>query len=130
MRKVTTFTGNNKTEWRDPTNQSVLINYRNIMQKVKFTLAQAMKAQRGNGGIALSLTSALDKGGWLTPSPGRFTPGKETRYPLYRRLGGLQGRSGRVRKFWSPLGIPSPDRPSHSDSLYQLSYPGPPTVGI
>ena len=28
----------------------------------------------------LSLTSALDRGGWLTPRPGRFTPGKETRY--------------------------------------------------
>ena len=36
----------------------------------------------------LSLTSALDGGGWLTSSPGRFTPGKGTRYPLYRRLGG------------------------------------------
>jgi hypothetical protein len=30
-----------------------------------------------------------------TPRPGRFTPGK-TRYPLYRRLGGPQGRSGRI----------------------------------
>jgi hypothetical protein len=29
-------------------------------------------------------------------------PRKETRYPLYRRLGGPQGRSGRVRKI-SPL---------------------------
>jgi hypothetical protein len=37
-------------------------------------------------------------GGWLTPRTGRFTPRKETRYPLYRRLGGPQGRSGRVRK--------------------------------
>ena len=46
----------------------------------------------------LSLTSALDGGGWSTPRPGRFTPGKETRYPLYRRLGRPQGRSGRVRK--------------------------------
>ena len=36
-------------------------------------------------------------GGWLTPRPGRFTPGKETLYPSYRRLGGPQGRSGRVR---------------------------------
>jgi hypothetical protein len=35
---------------------------------------------------------------WLAPGPGRFTPGKETRYPLYRRLGGPQGRSGQVRK--------------------------------
>ena len=31
-------------------------------------------------------------------APGRFTPGKMTQYPLYRRLGGTQGQSGRVRK--------------------------------
>jgi hypothetical protein len=37
-------------------------------------------------------------GEWLTPRPGRFTPGKETRYPLYRRLGGSQSRYGRVGK--------------------------------
>jgi hypothetical protein len=30
-------------------------------------------------------------------APAALPPGK-TRYPLYRRLGGLQGRSGRVRK--------------------------------
>ena len=42
---------------------------------------------------------------WLTPRPGRFTPGKETRYPLYRRLGGLQGRFGRVRKISLPPGF-------------------------
>jgi hypothetical protein len=42
----------------------------------------------------LSLTLALNGGGWSTPRPGHFTPGKETRYPLYRRLGGPQGRSG------------------------------------
>ena len=46
----------------------------------------------------LSLTSATDGGGWLTPRPGRFTPKKETRYPLYRWLGGPQNRYGRVRK--------------------------------
>ena len=49
----------------------------------------------------LSLTSALDGGGWSTPRPGRFTLGK-TRYPLHRRLGGPQVRSGGVRKI-SPL---------------------------
>jgi hypothetical protein len=27
----------------------------------------------------LSLTSALDRGGWKTPRPGRFTSDKETR---------------------------------------------------
>jgi hypothetical protein len=30
------------------------------------------------------------------PRPSRFTPGKETRYPLYRRLGGPQGQSAEV----------------------------------
>ena len=30
---------------------------------------------------ALSLTSALDWGGWSTPRPGRFTPGE--RHPVY-----------------------------------------------
>jgi nitrate reductase NapE component len=44
-------------------------------------------------------------GGWLTPRPGRFTPGKETRYPLYRRLGGPQGRSGRIRTISPQLDI-------------------------
>ena len=53
----------------------------------------------------LSLTSELDEGGWSTPGQGRFTPGKETRYPLYRRLGWLQGRSGRVRKTSLPPGF-------------------------
>jgi hypothetical protein len=65
-------------------------------------------------------------GGWLTPRSGRFTPGKETLYPLYRRLGGPQGRSKRVRKmFPPPSGIRSPNHPARSESLYQLSYPGP-----
>ena len=47
------------------------------------------------------LTSALDGGEWSMPRPDRITPGKETRYPLYvyRRQGGPQGWSGRVRKF-------------------------------
>jgi hypothetical protein len=39
--------------------------------------------------------------GWLAPRLGRFTPGK-TWYPLYKKLGGPLGRSGRVRKI-SPV---------------------------
>jgi hypothetical protein len=46
----------------------------------------------------LSLTSALDGGGLSKSRPGRFTPGKETRYTFYRRLGGPQRLSGRVRE--------------------------------
>ena len=75
----------------------------------------------------LSLTPALDGGGWSTPRPGRFIPRKETRYPLYGRLGGPQGPvwTGAVSLAPSSTGIRSPDRPVRSESLYRLSYPGP-----
>ena len=43
----------------------------------------------------------------LTPRPGRSTPGKETRYPFYRKLGGLQCPSERVGKIWPPAGFGS-----------------------
>ena len=52
----------------------------------------------------ISLTSALDVGGWSTPRPGHFAPGKIP-YPFYRRLGGPQGRSRRVRKISPPPGF-------------------------
>ena len=52
----------------------------------------------------LPSTSALDGGGWSTPRPGRFTPGKE-RYPPYGKLGGPQGRSEQVRKISPPPGF-------------------------
>jgi hypothetical protein len=35
-------------------------------------------------------------------TPGRFTPGKEIRYPLYRRLSRPQGRFGRMQKNMPP----------------------------
>jgi hypothetical protein len=56
----------------------------------------------------LSLTSLLDWSWWLTSRPGRFTslhPGKETWYPLYRRLVGPRGRSERVWKIWPLQGF-------------------------
>ena len=73
----------------------------------------------------LSLTSVLDGIGWSTPRPGRFTPGKETPCPSYRRVGEPQGRSGRVRKISPPPGLAAPNRPARSELLYRLSYPGP-----
>jgi hypothetical protein len=53
----------------------------------------------------LSLTSALDEDGWSTPRAVRFTPGKMTRCPFCTSLGGLQGRSGRVRTLSPPPGF-------------------------
>ena len=38
-------------------------------------------------------------------APSVLPPGKTTRYPLHRRLGGPQGRSGWVRKISLPLGF-------------------------
>jgi hypothetical protein len=53
----------------------------------------------------VSLTSALDGGGWSLPRPVRFTTLKDARYLVYRRLGGPRGRPRRVRKFSRPQGL-------------------------
>jgi hypothetical protein len=53
----------------------------------------------------LSLASGLDVGGWSKPRPGRFTPGKGTRYTLYRKLVGFQIGSEQVRKIVSSPGF-------------------------
>jgi hypothetical protein len=45
----------------------------------------------------------MEKGG-QRHSPAASPP-EMTRYPLYRRLGGPQGRSGRVRKILLPPGF-------------------------
>ena len=44
------------------------------------------------------MTTTLEGGEGSESRPGRFIPPGTTRYPLYRRLGGPQGRSGQVRK--------------------------------
>ena len=49
----------------------------------------------------------------------------KTRYSLYRRLGGPQGRSGQVQEISPPPEFnPWTDQPV-AQSLYRLSYPGP-----
>jgi len=53
-----------------------------------------------------------------------FTPGKDP-YPLYRRLGGHQGRFGQVRKISPPTGIRSPDRPARSSVAIKTELPRP-----
>jgi hypothetical protein len=78
---------------------------------------------------AVSLIWALDGVGGQRHAPAALPPEK-TQYPLYRRLGAPQGRSGQVRKFSPPPRIRSPDHPARSDSLYRLSYPGSRNVRI
>jgi len=73
--------------------------------KVKCTLVQTLRlctgrtAHRRSRGTALPFLDHGTRRGWVfsvTPLP-LFTPGK-IRDPLYRRLGGPQGRSGQVWK--------------------------------
>jgi hypothetical protein len=52
----------------------------------------------------LSLTAAIDGVGGQRHNSAAIPPGK-TRYPMYRGLGGPQGRSGRMRKISPPPGF-------------------------
>ena len=52
------------------------------------------------------MTAALEGGEWSTARIGRTLPPGKTRYPLYRRLGGPQGRSGQAENL-VPTGIRS-----------------------
>ena len=61
-------------------------------------------APGGKGGRCVWLTIYHHYSAVVTKA-GSLIPGKETRYPLYRRLDGSQGRSGRVRKISPPPGF-------------------------
>ena len=52
------------------------------------------------------MTAALEGDKWSAARPGRTLPPGKTRYPFYRRLDGLQGRSWRAENF-VPTGIRS-----------------------
>ena len=90
-----------------------------MSEKVKVALKQSMKVLRGAEGQLYSFFNlGAGWGGWLTPRPGSFTRGKETRCPLYRTMGEFQRRSGQAQNL-SLTGIRSPDRPARSESLYR-----------
>ena len=64
-------------------------------------------ALRVGRGIALLFHDrGSRRGEWSAARPGRTLPPGKTRYPLYRRLGGPQGRSGRAENL-VPTGIRS-----------------------
>ena len=81
-----------------------------------------MKAQRFSS--TLSLTSALDGGGWLTPRPCRFTPEKGT-VPIVQEAEWASGPVWMGAENRTPTGIWSQDHPAHSNSLYRQCYPSP-----
>ena len=102
-------------------------------QKVKCTLVQALRistsraAHRGSRGIALPFHDhGTRRGEGSASRPGRSLPAVKTRYPLYNRLGGPQGRSGQVRQISRPTGIRSPDRSACSPVAIPTELSGPP----
>jgi hypothetical protein len=68
------------------------------------------------------MTAALEGGEWSTARPGHTLPPGKTRYPLYWRLGGPQGRSGRTENL-APSGFNPRIVQPVAHSLYRLSYP-------
>ena len=73
---------------------------------------------------ALPSTSTLDGGGWSTPRPGRFTPGKDP-VPTVQEAGWAPGPVWTGAENLAPTGIRSPDRPTSSsvDVPTELSRP-------
>ena len=68
-----------------------------VKVKVKFALEQTTKRREGAEVQLYFFFNLGARWRWVvTPRPGLFTPPprKKTRYPLYRRLGGPQCRSG------------------------------------
>ena len=52
------------------------------------------------------MTAALEGGEWSAAHPGRTLPPGNSRYPMYRSLGGPQGWSGQAKNL-VPTGIRS-----------------------
>jgi hypothetical protein len=97
-----------------------------VKVKVKFSPEEVTKAQRGSRGLPLRGLPLLflqlqNQMGWVVNAPAAL-PLEKDPVPIVWP----QGRSGRLRQSSPPTGIRSPDRPARSESLYWLSYPGPP----
>ena len=93
-----------------------------VKVKVKWSCYRPGVAHRVGRGTALLFHDRGTRRGWVvssTPQP-HYTPGK-TRYPFYRRLGGPQGRSGRVENL-VPTGIRSQTVQPVAQSLYRLRF--------
>ena len=78
-----------------------------VSVKIKVTLEKATKAQRVCRGVALIYIFKLGATCWwvVNATPRPLYALRNIRYPLYRRLGGAQGRSGLVRKISPPPGF-------------------------
>ena len=89
-----------------------------------FTLEQVTKAQRRSRGF---FNLGARRGGWSTPRPGRFTPGKDP-VPIVEEAGWASGPVWTGAENLAHTELQSPDRPARSQSLYTLHYPAHTTI--
>jgi len=76
--------------------------------KVKCTLVQALRLCIGRTvyrGSRTIVTNGTRRSKGSASRPGSSLPPGKSRYPLYRRLDGPQGRSGHMRKISAPPGF-------------------------
>jgi hypothetical protein len=66
----------------------------------------------------LSLTSALDRSGWLTPLTGRGTHVKRDPEPIVQEAGWVPGTVWTGAENLTPTKTRTPDHPARSESLY------------
>jgi len=116
------------SSWQYPPLRTTVSKYGK--KKVKCTPVQALglctgrTAHRGSRGIALPFLGHGTRRRWgISVTPGRSLPPGKTRYQLYKRLGGPQGRSGHVRKISPPPGFDPRTVHPGSQSLFRLRYP-------
>jgi hypothetical protein len=74
-------------------------------------------------GIALLYNLGARWSGWLTPRPGRFTPGRDS-VPGVQEAGWATGPVWTVAENLAPTGIRSPDRPARSNPYTDWATPG------
>ena len=99
------------------------------VSKVKWTFVQALRlctgrtAHRKSRGIALHFLDHGTRRGWGVSVTSRplFTPGIDP-VPIVQEAGWAPGPVWTGAEYLAPTGIPSPDRPARSQSLYRLSY--------
>jgi hypothetical protein len=96
-----------------------------INKLIKLKLSHYTPGRR-LGGEEVKLLLIPDLGTRWGCGRASLAPGKEPRYPLYRRLSGPQIRSGHKRleqKSFRLFRVSNLDRPACSQTLYWLSYP-------
>ena len=104
-------------------NDTVSLLYITVKKSQSVPVTDPVVAQRVGRSIALLFHErGTRRGEWSAARPGRTLPPVKTRYPLYRRLCGPQGRSGRAENL-APPGFNTRTVHPLAQSLYRLSYP-------